>query len=279
MGCLCGNIQLHLAEEGLIELEFTSFNPLTQQLVVALPDGIEAYAGSHLLIVRAGEGVNDIDAFNVTLGTVGLAGPQGPPGVDGSDGGTQGPPGADGSDGAQGPAGADGLGLPATTTQGAILRSDGAQWVEAPFFPVNVDTGNTGGGQPLNVRDPFLGINYVIATNGRWPSRNGVEPFFGEIMLFAGNFAPRGWALCNGQLLQVSSNEVLYTLLGAIYGGDGRTTFGLPDLRSRTPVHPGRGPGLDLISLGQMGGFYQTGIDASNLPSHHHAVTIPTPSD
>ena len=68
------------------------------------------------------------------------------------------------------------------------------------------------------------------------------EPFVGEIRMFAGNFAPRGWALCNGQLLAVSKNEALFSLLGTFYGGDARTTFGLPDLRGRAAVHPGQGP-------------------------------------
>ena len=70
------------------------------------------------------------------------------------------------------------------------------------------------------------------------------EPYVGEIRMFAGNFAPRGWAYCDGQLLGVSQNDVLFSLLGTIYGGDGRTTFGLPDLRSRIPLHQGTGPGL-----------------------------------
>ena len=70
------------------------------------------------------------------------------------------------------------------------------------------------------------------------------EPFVGEIRMFAGNFAPRGWAYCDGQLLAVSQNDALFSLLGTIYGGDGRTTFALPDLRGRVPMHWGSGPGL-----------------------------------
>ena len=66
------------------------------------------------------------------------------------------------------------------------------------------------------------------------------EPFVGELRMFAGNFAPRGWALCDGQLLAVAQNDALFSLLGTMYGGDGRTTFGLPDLRGRAPIHPGR---------------------------------------
>lgn len=70
------------------------------------------------------------------------------------------------------------------------------------------------------------------------------DPFVGEIRMFAGNFAPRGWAFCDGQLLAVSQNDDLFSLLGTIYGGDGRTTFGLPDMRGRLPIHAGQGPGL-----------------------------------
>ena len=78
------------------------------------------------------------------------------------------------------------------------------------------------------------------------------EPFVGEIRMFAGNFAPRGWAFCDGQLLAVSQNDALFSLLGTIYGGDGRTTFGLPDLRGRIPLHEGTGPGLSQRRLGSI---------------------------
>ena len=77
------------------------------------------------------------------------------------------------------------------------------------------------------------------------------EPFVGEIRMFAGNFAPRGFALCDGQLLSVSQNDALFSLLGTIYGGDGRTTFGLPDMRGRIPLHFGTGPGLRPRTQGQ----------------------------
>lgn len=80
------------------------------------------------------------------------------------------------------------------------------------------------------------------------------EPFVGEIRLFAGNFAPRGWAFCDGQLLAVSQNDALFSLLGTIYGGDGTTTFALPDLRGRAPLHAGSGPGLPPSQLGRVAG-------------------------
>ena len=81
-----------------------------------------------------------------------------------------------------------------------------------------------------------------------------MEPFIAEIMMFAGNFAPRGWALCDGQLLPIAQNAALFSLLGTTYGGDGRTTFALPDLRGRTPIHPGTGPRLSRRRLGEEGG-------------------------
>ena len=77
------------------------------------------------------------------------------------------------------------------------------------------------------------------------------EPFIGEITMFGGNFAPSGWAFCDGQLLAISSNSALFSLLGTTYGGDGRTTFALPDLRGRVPIHAGQGPGLPSVRLGQ----------------------------
>jgi microcystin-dependent protein len=96
------------------------------------------------------------------------------------------------------------------------------------------------------------------------------EPFVGEIRMFAGDFAPRGWAFCDGQLIAVSSNDALFSLLGTIYGGDGRTTFGLPDLRGRTPIHYGSGPGLTPRSIGSSGGQEGVGLVPNNLPAHNH---------
>ena len=80
------------------------------------------------------------------------------------------------------------------------------------------------------------------------------EPYVAQITMFAGNFAPRGWAFCDGQLLAVAQNDALFSLLGTIYGGDGRTTFGLPDLRGRAAMHAGNGPGLSTYRLGAKGG-------------------------
>lgn len=97
------------------------------------------------------------------------------------------------------------------------------------------------------------------------------EPFVGEIRMFAGNFAPRGWAFCDGQLLAVSQNDALFSLLGTIYGGDGRTTFGLPDMRGRIPIHAGSGPGLSPRRLGAKGGAEKVTLTVNQMPSHTHS--------
>ncbi len=99
------------------------------------------------------------------------------------------------------------------------------------------------------------------------------EPFIGEIRMFGGNFAPRGWALCDGQLLAISQNNALFAILGTIYGGDGRTTFGLPDLRGRVPLSSGTGPGLAPRSLGLPGGAEAVALTSNTTPSHAHSPT------
>lgn len=100
------------------------------------------------------------------------------------------------------------------------------------------------------------------------------DPFLAEIVMFGGNFAPRGWALCDGQLLAISSNSALFSLLGTIYGGDGRTTFGLPDLRGRSPMHAGTGPGLSGRQLGQKAGAETHTLNNTQMPSHNHTYAI-----
>ncbi len=98
------------------------------------------------------------------------------------------------------------------------------------------------------------------------------EPFIGEVKLFAGNFAPRDWAFCDGQLLPIAQNTALFSILGTTYGGDGRTTFGLPDLRGRVAVGPRNGSGLSDYSLGQKTGNESTVLNTSQLPAHSHTV-------
>ncbi|WP_281561523.1 tail fiber protein [Thalassomonas sp. RHCl1] len=98
------------------------------------------------------------------------------------------------------------------------------------------------------------------------------EPFIGQIQAFGFNFAPRGWAKCDGQLLSISSNSALFSLLGTMYGGDGRTTFGLPDLRGRVIIHHGTGPGLTSRTQGARAGNETTILTEANLPAHNHNV-------
>ena len=100
--------------------------------------------------------------------------------------------------------------------------------------------------------------------------------YLGEIRMFAGNFAPTGWQFCNGQLLSIAQNTALFSLLGTTYGGNGITTFGLPDLRGRVPVHFGLGPGLTDVALGQVRGTENTSILVSNLPAHTHSISANT---
>ena len=100
------------------------------------------------------------------------------------------------------------------------------------------------------------------------------EPFLAEINMFGGNFAPRGWAFCDGQLLPIAQNDALFSILGTLYGGDGRTTFGLPDLRGRSPKHPGDGPGLRQVRLGERGGREEHTMTTAEMPSHSHTGSM-----
>lgn len=98
--------------------------------------------------------------------------------------------------------------------------------------------------------------------------------FIASIVMFGGNFAPRNWAYCDGQLLAINSNTALFSLLGTTYGGDGRTTMGLPDLRGRVPMHPGNGPGLSQRRLGERSGVESVTLNTTQIPSHNHSVTV-----
>lgn len=100
-----------------------------------------------------------------------------------------------------------------------------------------------------------------------------MNPFIGQIIMFGGNFAPRGWALCNGQLLPIAQNTALFSILGTTYGGDGRTTFGLPSLRGRLAMHAGNGPGLTPRRLGEKSGTETNTLSILNLPSHNHTAS------
>lgn len=99
-----------------------------------------------------------------------------------------------------------------------------------------------------------------------------VQPYVGEVRMFAGSFAPTGWLFCDGQLLPISEYETLFQLVGTTYGGDGQVTFALPDLRGRLPVHQGAGPGLSGILLGETGGRESVTLISSQLPVHTHPM-------
>ena len=98
------------------------------------------------------------------------------------------------------------------------------------------------------------------------------DPFVAEIRIFPFNFAPKGWAFCDGQLLPISQNTALFSLLGTTYGGDGKSTFALPDLQGSSAMHPGQGPGLSLRDLGEIGGVQFVTLIQSEMPAHNHGV-------
>lgn len=103
------------------------------------------------------------------------------------------------------------------------------------------------------------------------------EPFIGEIRMFGGNFAPAGWAFCQGQLMPISENDALFTLIGTTYGGDGQETFGIPDLQGRAPMHAGQGPGITQnYQLGEKAGVESVTLTTQQIPIHNHTVVAST---
>ncbi|MCM2371003.1 tail fiber protein [Aporhodopirellula aestuarii] len=134
------------------------------------------------------------------------------------------------------------------------------------------NTGATGDAQFDN-RQPFLVMTPVVSAAGDFPDLDlASDPLLGSVSWFAGNFVPRGFSQANGAILPISQNTALFSILGTTYGGDGRTTFGLPDLRGRTPIHAGNGPGLSPVRLGEKGGTEYVTLSESQLPSHNHLV-------
>ncbi|WP_019990411.1 phage tail protein [Rudanella lutea] len=99
-----------------------------------------------------------------------------------------------------------------------------------------------------------------------------MEPYLAQVIMFAGNFAPRYWAFCQGQILSIAQNTALFSLLGTTFGGNGQTTFGLPDLRGRAPIGPGQGPGLPPVVLGQMAGEPTHTLITTEMPAHNHPL-------
>ncbi|MCW3837666.1 phage tail protein [Sphingomonas canadensis] len=108
------------------------------------------------------------------------------------------------------------------------------------------------------------------------PAQAQAEPFIGQLMLTGANFCPRGWATASGQILSIASNTALFSLLGTTYGGNGQTTFALPDLRGRVPISNGQGPGLSPYSMGQAGGTENTTLNILQMPIHNHTATATT---
>ena len=142
-------------------------------------------------------------------------------------------------------------------------------------------TGTTGGGQPVSNEQPSLALNYLIATSGIFPSPSGSGfdenlPIIGQITEFAGTFAPSGWAFADGALLPISEYQALFALIGTEYGGDGRTTFALPDLRGRILIGTGANDGVD-YSIGAAFGTDEITLTAANLPAHDHTLPVPEP--
>ncbi len=119
------------------------------------------------------------------------------------------------------------------------------------------------------VRNILITLGLTLFLN---PSFAQIDPFIGQIMLFGGNFCPRGWTAAEGQLLSISTNTALFSLYGTTYGGDGRTTFGLPDLRGRVPIGQGTGAGLSTYGEGQRGGQETVTLSEAQLPAHTHTL-------
>src|SRR5688500_11003384 len=176
----------------------------------------------------------------------------------------------------------------ATSSNGDQPSPIGGRWAaNAVVKPYNVNPasvnmgGNpmspTGGSQPHTNFQPYLCIDFILSLFGIFPSPNSgggsAEPFLSELRIFSFDFAPGGWAQCNGQLLPINQNQALFSLLGTTFGGDGRTTFALPDLRGRAIVGNGQGPGLSSYALGQRGGSESVTLAETQLPAHAHAIS------
>eukprot|EP01060_Flectonema_neradi_P040985 TRINITY_DN953_c0_g1_i4.p1 TRINITY_DN953_c0_g1~~TRINITY_DN953_c0_g1_i4.p1 ORF type:complete len:254 (+),score=54.10 TRINITY_DN953_c0_g1_i4:140-901(+) len=243
-----------------------SFAASVAGVAMTVPDPCWKPTGPHLPICKCecDQGEQGPAGPPGDQGPPGPEGPQGPQGLDGPPGsqGPQGPSGGPGPAGDQGPPGPEG--------------PQGPQGIEGPTGPPGTNL-NTGGSQAHNNMQPFLGLNYIIAITGIFPSPSdrgtqtlSVEGMIGEVRLFAGNFAPIGWALCDGQLLPIAQNTALFSILGTTYGGNGETTFGLPDLRGRVPIGPRNGPGLSSRQLGQKSGEENHQLSVNEMPNHSH---------
>jgi microcystin-dependent protein len=121
---------------------------------------------------------------------------------------------------------------------------------------------------------PMFLLTCFIVVAGLTPKAQAQDAYLGEIRLFAGNFAPNGWMKCEGQLLPIATNQALYAILGTTYGGNGQTTFALPDLRGRLPMGQGSGPGLTPTVIGEQQGSENTTLLINNLPAHNHTMQV-----
>jgi microcystin-dependent protein len=152
-----------------------------------------------------------------------------------------------------------------------------ARGSDMAFALTNVTSGSAGDGQPINLGQPALELNFIICTNGNYATSedSAVPPFIGEVRLFAGNFAPAGWALCHGQLLNYTNYLALYSIVGITFGDDNTNRFALPDLRSRALVTAGEPIGMAEFFMGQRGGATQTLLFPVSIPVHTHPLPPP----
>ena len=147
------------------------------------------------------------------------------------------------------------------------------------FALTNVASGSAGGGQPINLGQPSLELNFIICTDGNYVTAGdtAVPPFIGEVRLFAGNFAPAGWAFCHGQLLNYTNYPALFSIIGTAFGDDNTNRFALPDLRLRAPACAGEGTGVAPVVVSETGGAWQVTLFPGAIPNHAH--TLPPPSN
>jgi microcystin-dependent protein len=161
------------------------------------------------------------------------------------------------------------LSTPANPPTNDLLTFDGTNWIAK-----NLVLGNTGGSQPVSIAKPYVAMNYCIAYAGNYPARSGNDQFLGEVELVGFAFPPKYFYACNGQLLAISANSALFSLLGTYYGGNGATTFALPDLRGRDAINQGQGNGLTPHFIGESGGSENTTLTVPQIPIHSHPVTF-----
>jgi len=157
------------------------------------------------------------------------------------------------------------------TVSGNLMTYDGTNWVSKKL---TIGVSGNVAPTPVNNMQPYLVLNYCIAIQGIFPSRDCYEPYLGELSPFAFNFVPTGYAACNGQILTITQNQALFALLGTIYGGNGSTTFALPDLTGRVIMSQGLSSGSSLTNrvIGEKGGAESVTITSTNLPAHTHTV-------